>query len=140
MFFSSTAIWVTVRDTVSVTSRGRLLFEMNQTKVFSKVLLMKSSKNDFIFSPVFYLITSLMKAPKNFEKIPILKIWQLVSFWGVKTHFGDTPEIMHFQAWHFLFLPILPLQLIIFLTKCSLYCIYLDDILIIFWDHKLSTR
>ena len=30
----------------------------------------------------------LMKASKNFEKIFILKIGELVSFWGAKTHFG----------------------------------------------------
>ena len=29
-----------------------------------------------------------MKSPKNFEKITVLKIWELVFFWGVKTHFG----------------------------------------------------
>ena len=46
-------------------------------------------KNWLIFSPVFYPIMCLMKSPKNFEKIAILKIWQLVSFWGVKTHFGE---------------------------------------------------
>ena len=33
----------------------------------------------------------LMKASKNFEKIFILKIWELVSIWGVKTHFGLLP-------------------------------------------------
>ena len=49
---------------------------------------MKTSENIFIFSPVFYLIMCLMKAPKNFEKIAILKTQELVSFWGVKTHFG----------------------------------------------------
>ena len=44
------------------------------TKVYSKISLMKSSENDFIFVPAFYLVMSLMKAPKNFEKIAILKI------------------------------------------------------------------
>ena len=43
------------------------------TKVNSKILLMKSSENDFIFSPAFYLIMCLMKAPKSFEKIVIFK-------------------------------------------------------------------
>ena len=32
-----------------------------------------------------------MKPPKNFDKIAVLKIWQLVFFWGVKTHFGEIP-------------------------------------------------
>ena len=36
------------------------------TTVYSKILLMKSSENDFIFLPAFYLIMCLMKAPKNF--------------------------------------------------------------------------
>ena len=49
---------------------------------------MKRSKKYFIFSSAFYLIMRLMKSPKYFEKIAILKIWQLVFFWGVKTYFG----------------------------------------------------
>ena len=32
-----------------------------------------------------------MKSPKNFEKIAILKIWQLVFYWDVKTYFGILP-------------------------------------------------
>ena len=59
-----------------------------KTKVISKNLLVKSSENDLIFSAAFYLIMCLMKAPKNFEKIVILKTWELVSFEGVKNHFG----------------------------------------------------
>ena len=58
------------------------------TKVFSKILLMKSSGSNFIFLPAFYLINWVMKAPKNFGKITILKIWELISLGGVKTHFG----------------------------------------------------
>ena len=30
-----------------------------------------------------------MKLPKNFQKMAILKIGELVSFWGVKIHFGE---------------------------------------------------
>ena len=37
-------------------------------------------QNQLFFSLYFTNIMYLMKAPKNFEKIPILKIWQLVSF------------------------------------------------------------
>ena len=48
-------------------------------------------KKYFIFLPAFYPIMCLMKSPKNFEKIVILKIWPLVSFWGVKTHLGEIP-------------------------------------------------
>jgi hypothetical protein len=47
---------------------------MNQTKVFSKTVFVKSSRNNSIFLPVFYLTMCLMKDPKNFEKIAILKI------------------------------------------------------------------
>ena len=49
----------------------------------------KNFQNCFIFLSAFYLTTYLMKSPKNFEKITILKIWELFSFWGVKTHFGE---------------------------------------------------
>ena len=52
----------------------KLCFEMKMTKVYSKVLLVKSSKNSFIFSPVFYLIMCLIEALKNFAKKAILKI------------------------------------------------------------------
>ena len=48
--------------------RFKDLSETKSTKVFSKVLLVKSSKNGFIFLPVFYLIMWFMKAQKNFEK------------------------------------------------------------------------
>ena len=54
-----------------------------------KNFLMKSSKIVFIFLPAFYLIIWLMISLKNFGKISILKIWQLVFFWGVKTYFGE---------------------------------------------------
>ena len=66
----------------------KLCFEMKMTKVYSKKLLMKSSKNNFIFLLLFYLIMCLMKASKNFGKIAILKILKLISSWGVKIHFG----------------------------------------------------
>ena len=58
------------------------------TKVFSKILLMKSSGSNFIFLPVFYLIMWVMKALKNFGKLTILKIWELICLGGLKTHFG----------------------------------------------------
>ena len=68
------------------------------TKVYSKILLMKSSGSNFIFLPVFYLIMWVMKSSKNFGKIVILKIWELISLGGAKTHFGKL-VVMHFQAW-----------------------------------------
>ena len=58
------------------------------TKVNSKMLLMKSSKKDFVFLPAFYLVMCLMKAPKNFWEIVIVKAQELVYFWGLKTRFG----------------------------------------------------
>ena len=61
----------------------------NNTNLNSIFCLIKSSKIDFIFLPAFYLIMSIMASQKNFEKIAILKIWELFSFWGVKTHFGE---------------------------------------------------
>ena len=45
----------------------------------------------FISSSAYSLIMWLMRSPKNFEKIANLKIWQLISIWGSKTHFGKTP-------------------------------------------------
>ena len=63
----------------------------NLTQQYSKILLVKSSEIDFIFLSAFYLIICLMKAKKNFEKIAIFKTQELVSFWGVKTHFGKMP-------------------------------------------------
>ena len=50
------------------------LLETKRTKVYSKILLMETSENNFIFLPVFYLIICLMKPLKNFGKIAILKI------------------------------------------------------------------
>jgi len=43
-------------------------------KSILRFLFIKSSKNNFIFLPVFYLVMFLMKAQKNFGKIAILKI------------------------------------------------------------------
>ena len=59
-----------------------------QTKVCSDFLFIKTSKNNFIFLPVFYLVMYLMKAQKNFGKKAILKILELVSSGSAKTHFG----------------------------------------------------
>ena len=63
----------------------------------------------FISLPAFYLITWLVKSPKNFEKTSFLKIWWLVFFRGVKTHFGEillkSYIFRHDKNW---FSPILP--------------------------------
>ena len=65
----------------------KLCFETKSTKLYSKMLLVKSSENKFVFLPAFYLIMCFMKAPKNFGKRAILKIWELIFLGGVKTHF-----------------------------------------------------
>ena len=62
-----------------------------ETKLASEFLLVKSSENNFISLPAYYLIIWLMKAKKNFAKLAILKTGGLVSFWGVKIHFDKTP-------------------------------------------------
>ena len=56
--------------------------------VYSKILLMKSSKKLFIFSFACYLMIWLMISPKKFFKKGLLKIWQLVFLWDVKSNFG----------------------------------------------------
>ena len=61
----------------------------NNTNLNSIFWLMKSSKADSIFLPALYLIIQLMTLHKNFEEIAILKILELFSFWGFKTHFGE---------------------------------------------------
>ena len=52
----------------------KLCFEMKSTKLYSKMFLVESSENNFVFLPVFCLIMWLMKASKNFGKMAILKI------------------------------------------------------------------
>ena len=78
-----------------------LLLNKRYTQIDLKTGLAKRSQFTFLFSkkfrkyfillPAFYLIMWLMKSPKSFEKIAILKIWQLVFFLGVKTYFGILP-------------------------------------------------
>ena len=82
-------------------AQSKLCFETKSTTICSKIYLVKSSENNFVFLPVFYLIMWLMKALKNFGKLAILKIWELISLGGVKTHFGKL--MMHLQAGLFLF-------------------------------------
>jgi len=67
---------------------NKLCFETKMTKVSSKNLLMKSSKNNFISLLGFYLIMCFMKPLKDLGKIAILKIGELISLGGVKIHFG----------------------------------------------------
>ena len=55
------------------------------------IFISEAYKKYFISSTAYFLIMSLMRLPKNFEKIANLKIWQLISIWGSKTNFGKTP-------------------------------------------------
>ena len=71
-----------------------------------------------------------MKSPKNFEKMAILKIWEPVSFWGGKTHFGKTPlKSCIFRHDIFFCLYQYGCNSYIAFAKCSLY-----GILIMFWS------
>ena len=57
----------------------------------------------------------------KFEKIPSLKIWWLISFWDIKSHFCEiTLKWCIFKHDIFYLHQYFPL----ILTKCSLYCIY----------------
>ena len=47
---------------------------MKSTKLYSKMLSVKSSENNLIFLHAFYLVMCPMKAPNNFGKIAILRI------------------------------------------------------------------
>ena len=42
----------------------------------------------FDFFTTHFLIRWVIRSPKNFEKIDVLKMWQLVSFWGGSGHYG----------------------------------------------------
>ena len=71
--------------------------------LLSYFLFIKKFRKYLIFLTAFYLILWLMKLPKFFEKIAILKIGELVSFWGVKTYFGILPlkwyTLRHGKNW-----------------------------------------
>ena len=75
---------------------SKLLYSLNTFKWHKsniKNLWMKSLEIVIIFLSAFYLIIWLMTSPKNFEKISILKIWQLDLSWGLKSYFGILPLI-----------------------------------------------
>ena len=69
------------------------------TKVYSKNVLVKSSKNKIIFSHAFYLTLWLMKLPKIFQKNTHFENMTadfLLGCQNLLLYF--TPEMMHFQA------------------------------------------
>ena len=90
----------------------KLCFATKSTKLYSKMILVKSSESNFVFLSVFHLVMWLMKTSKNFGKITILKIWEPISLGRVISHFGKL--MMHLQA-----------RLISF---CCYYVIVLDRI------------
>ena len=63
----------------------------NNYKSICKILSGETFWNYFILLPAYNLIMWLLTAPNNFEKNSHLKTWELVFFWGVKTHFGKIP-------------------------------------------------
>ena len=99
----------------------------------------KNSKIDFIFLPAFYLIMWLMAPTNSFEKIAILKKWQLVFYWGVKNYFGAMPlKLCIFRHEIFYLCQYFPSN-----NYCSHQMesvLYLDNILIILGDHNTSKR
>ena len=76
--------------------KSKLCSVKKDTKLNQVFCIIKSWEIISISLPEFYLIIWLMRSPKNFEKIPILKTWQVDFFWGIKTYFG---KMMLFQAW-----------------------------------------
>ena len=97
--------------------------------LLSYILFSKKFRKCFILLSAFYLILWLMKSFNFFEKIAILKIGELVSFWGVKTYFGILPLKLcifrHAKNW----LSQIFSYNTYFLTKCDLYCLYM-----VFWS------
>ena len=94
-------------------------------------------RNYFISLPAYSLVIWLMRSPKNFEKRANLKIWQLISIWWSKTHFGKTPLkwclFRHEKNWS------LPIWLSNSLCPYKMYSVsYLHDTFIIFWDYNIS--
>ena len=88
-------------------------------------------RNHFLFLPAYSLIIYVMRSPVNFEKIAILKIWQLVTFIGGKTHFGKTVlKLCIFMHEKYCCLPIKLSNSYHSYKMWSVW--YLDDILIIF--------
>ena len=91
----------------------------------------KKFKDWFYFLPAFYLIMWLMASPHNFEKIDILKKWQLVFYLGVKTYFGEISLKLcifrHEIFYHYQYFP------------SNSYCSHqMESVLIIFGDHNTS--
>ena len=65
----------------------KIWFETKNDKSILKNFISEKFRKQFIFLLVFYPIICLMKNKKNFGKIFTLKIWELISLEGVKTHF-----------------------------------------------------
>ena len=72
---------------------------MKSTKLYSKMLLLKSSENNFVFSPAFYLIMCFMKAPNNFGKKSHFENMKAGFLRRCQNSLRQTsPKIMYFQT------------------------------------------
>ena len=133
------SFWMTPIQTSSYLSCNYRPIENERENVYSKILLMKSSKNYFIFSSACYLIIWLMISTKTFEKKGILKIWPLVFLRGVKINFGKLPLkwciFIHEKK---RFSTILPSNSYYSYKMYSLW--YLHHVFIILWGHKIFKR
>ena len=79
LFWSQFNFLNAMHYSTTVLRRSKVCPIENNTNLNSIFCLIKSSKIALIFLPAFYLNIWLMTGPKNFEKIAILKIWELVS-------------------------------------------------------------
>ena len=61
------------------------------TKLNQVSCLIKSSETMFIFYLNFIWYYGSWHHQRILKKIPILKTWQMVFFWGIKTYFGILP-------------------------------------------------
>ena len=74
-----------------------LCAKKTESTIFKNCINKKFRKQFYLFLIVLYLIMWLMKALKNFGKIAVLKIWELVFLGGVKTSYYQ-PYGNDFQA------------------------------------------
>ena len=83
--------WI-VQETCQSRSYSKVVHKLCSVKKDTKLnQVFCLFRNHFHFLPGFYLILWLMTSLNKFEKITILKKWQLVFFWGIKTYFDILP-------------------------------------------------
>ena len=83
------------QDTLVKQSQGEITIiktgRLKRSQFSIQLFFSENFRKYFIFLPAFYLVMWPMIPAKNFEKIVILKIWELISHWSVKIHFGEIP-------------------------------------------------